>query len=86
MLQTQYRMNEVIMKWSSDELYGGKLIVCASTTPNLYDYGEFLQARQLLMKKNSVFVFPKNFIPHGGFLIFQLKLHNPKYFNFEGKS
>jgi superfamily I DNA and/or RNA helicase len=28
MLIEQYRMHQTIMKWSSDELYGGKLIVC----------------------------------------------------------
>lgn len=30
MLTVQYRMNEIIMKWSSDELYQGKLTAASA--------------------------------------------------------
>jgi len=35
MLVEQYRMNEIIMKWSSNEMYGGRLIGAPSVTSRL---------------------------------------------------
>ena len=35
MLTTQYRMNEIIMQWSSDQLYEGKLVAHESVAKHL---------------------------------------------------
>jgi ATP-dependent RNA/DNA helicase IGHMBP2 len=35
MLTTQYRMNQVIMQWSSDQLYDGKLVAHSSVSDHL---------------------------------------------------